>query len=143
VTSNTTDAVTGDKRTQFFVTPIRIIVSNPKTVNAAITSITKTGTTLAGPVYSFTAQAFEPMVVGDGRLLVVRVGSPSMPWTDPVTGVAKAGQGCDIVYSYYPTGATADPSQWANLIPITHAPYDTRINQKFGFARAPFRDTEG
>jgi hypothetical protein len=143
VTSNTTDAVTGDKRTQFFVTPIRIIVSNPKTTSAAITSITKTGTTLAGPVFSFTAQAFEPMVVGDGRLLVVRVGSPSMPWTDPVTGVLKPAQGCDIVYSYYPTGATADPTQWSNLIPITHAPYDTRINNKFGFAREPFRDTEG
>src|SRR5262249_55223749 len=26
---------------------------------------------------------------------------------------------------------------------ITHAPYDTRINTKFGFAMAPFRDAEG
>ncbi|HYF35268.1 MAG TPA: hypothetical protein VD994_08280, partial [Prosthecobacter sp.] len=84
VTSNTNaDGVT--PRTQFFVTPIRVIVSNPKTVNAAITSITKTGTTLAGPTYGFNAGAFEPMIVGDGRLLVVRVGSGSMPWNDPVT----------------------------------------------------------
>ncbi|HYF35387.1 MAG TPA: hypothetical protein VD994_08875, partial [Prosthecobacter sp.] len=52
-------------------------------------------------------------------------------------------QGCDIVYSYYPTGNTANPAMWGNLVPISHAPYDTRINTKFGFARAPFRDAEG
>lgn len=141
VTSNTGSGATA--RTQFFVTPIRVIVSNPKTTTAAITSITKTGTTVASPEFTFQAGAFEPMVVGDGRLLVVRVGCPSMPWTDPVTGVAKTAQGCDIVYCYYPTGATADASQWTNPVPISHAPYDTRINTKFGFARAPFRDAEG
>ncbi|MDZ4289416.1 MAG: hypothetical protein U0984_15740, partial [Prosthecobacter sp.] len=142
VTSNT-NVGGSTPRTQFFVTPIRIIVSNPKTTSAAITSITKTGTTLAGPEYTFNAQAFEPMVVGDGRLLIVRVGSGSMPWNDPETGAPKTAQGYDIVYSYYPTGTTANPAMWANLTPISHAPFDTRINNKFGFARAPFRDAEG
>jgi hypothetical protein len=143
VTSNTGTGSTA--RTQFFSTPIRIVVSNPKTTTAAITSITKTGTTTASPEFPFQAGAFEPMVVGDGRLLVVRVGSPSMTWTDPVTGNPgiTSGQACDIVYCYYPSGATADASQWNNCVPITHAPYDTRINNLFGFARAPFRDTEG
>lgn len=143
VTSNTGTGSTA--RTQFFSTPIRIVVSSPKTTTAAITSITKTGTTTASPEFPFQAGAFEPMVVGDGRLLCVRVGSPSLTWTDPVTGAAgiTSGQGCDIVYSYYTTGATADASKWTNCVPITHAPYDTRINNLFGFARAPFRDAEG
>jgi len=141
VSSNTN--VNDVRRTQFFVTPIRIIVSNPKTPNAVISSITKTGTTLAGPEFPFHAQAFEPVVCGDGRLLIIRVGSNSMPWTNPNTSVVQPAQGCDIVYSYYPTGSTADPTQWTNLIPITFAPSDTRINNKFGFAMAPFRDAEG
>lgn len=141
VTSNT--GTSPDNRTQFFVTPVKITVSNPKTASAAIRLIEKTGPTVAGPAYTFQGSAFEPVICGDGRLLIVRVGSPSLPWTDPVTGVAKPGQGCDIVYSYYPTGGDADPTQWGTLIPITHAPYDTRINTKFGFAMAPFRDPEG
>ncbi|TLD72693.1 hypothetical protein FEM03_01050 [Phragmitibacter flavus] len=141
VSSNTN--VNEVRRTQFFVTPIRIIVSNPKTASAAITSITKTGTTIAGPEFPFHAAGFEPVVAGDGRFLMIRVGSPSMPWTNPNTGAAMPAQGCDIVYSYYPSGNSADASQWTNLIPITYAPYDNRINTKFGFAMAPFRDAEG
>ncbi|MHA3775701.1 hypothetical protein ACXR0O_29655 [Verrucomicrobiota bacterium sgz303538] len=132
-----------DNHTQFFVTPVRITVSNPKTASASIRLVEKTGPTIAGPQFTFQGSAFEPVIAGDGRLLIVRVGSPSLPWTDPVTGVARTPQGCDIVYSYYETGAAADPTQWTNLIPITHAPYDTRINIKFGFAMAPFRDGEG
>ncbi len=143
VTSNSGTGSTA--RTKLFSTPIRIVVSNPKTPSAAITSITKTGTTTASIEFPFQAGGFEPMVVGDGRLLVLRVGSPSMTWTDPVSGTAgiTSGQGCDIVYCYYTSGATADASQWNNCVPITHAPYDTRINNLFGFARAPFRDSEG
>jgi hypothetical protein len=130
-------------RTQFFVTPIRITVSNPKTSTAFIRLIEKTGPTVAGPEFTFQGSAFEPVVAGDGRLLIIRVGSPSLPWTDPDTGIARTPQGCDIVYSYYTTGEAADPTQWTNIIPITHAPYDSRINTKFGFAMAPFRDGEG
>jgi hypothetical protein len=93
--------------------------------------------------FTFQGSAFEPVVAGDGRLLIVRVGSPSLPWNDPVTGVARTPQGCDIVYCYYEGGIPADPAQWTNLCPISHAPCDPRINTKFGFARAPFRDPEG
>lgn len=136
-------------RTQFFVTPIKLYVSNPKTTSAAIRSIVRdtsapnAGITVGGPEYAFNGNAFEPVIVGDGRLLIVRVGAGILPWTDPVSGTSYTGQGCDIVYSYYPTGDAADPTKWTNIIPISHAPYDTRINTKFGFAMAPFRDTEG
>jgi hypothetical protein len=132
-----------DNHTQFFVTPIRITVTNPKSTSASIRLIEKTGVTVAGPQFTFQGSAFEPIIAGDGRLLVVRVGSPSLPWTDPDTGLARTPQGCDIVYSYYSTGVEADPTQWTNIIPISHAPFDSRIKNKFGFAMAQFRDPEG
>jgi len=143
VTSNS--GTSPNNRTQFFSTPLKITVTNPKTTSAYIRLIEKTGPTLASPAFTFQGSAFEPVVCGDGRLLIVRVGSPSMPWTNPNTGAAGAtsGHGFDIVYSYYPTGNVADASQWTNIIPITFAPSDTRINTKFGFAMAPFRDAEG
>lgn len=132
---------------QFFVTPIKITVSNPKTTSAFIRLVEKTGTTLAGPVFTTPGLlAFEPVIAGDGRLLIVRVGAWSgLPWTNPNTGApgSTSGQGFDILYSYYPTGNAADPAQWSNLIPISFAPSDQRINTKFGFAMAPFRDAEG
>lgn len=141
VTSNS--GTSPNNKTQFFITPIQITVSNPKTVNASIRLIAKTGPTTGTPQFSFNGSAFEPIICGDGRLLITRVGSNNFTWTDPVTGTAHGPQGVDIVYSYYTGGNIADVTQWTNLIPITHAPYDTRINTQFGFAMAPFRDAEG
>ncbi|MDB6139394.1 MAG: hypothetical protein JWO94_2466 [Verrucomicrobiaceae bacterium] len=147
--TNWTATVAPTSRTQFFVTPIKIFVQNPKTLTAAIRSIVRdtsapnAGATVGGPEYPFQGNAFEPLIVGDGHLLITRVGSPSLGWTDPVTGTVHAGQGCDIVYSYYAAGGAADPTLWTNIIPISHAPFDSRINTKFGFAMAQFRDPEG
>ncbi len=124
--------------TQLFVTPLRIVVANPKTKDAFIESITKTGAPLAGPVH-LNAHGFEPTIVGDGRLLVFRI----------FGSVAPGAPRVDIVYSYYPTGAAADPREWKVLHPISHAPFDARINgmtsggAAFGFALSQFRDAAG
>lgn len=141
VTSNS--GTSPDNRVQIFSTPIKITVSNPKTTSASIRLIEKTGPSIAGPAFTFQGSGFEPVIAGDGRLLMVRVGSPSLPWNNPNTGAAMPAHGCDILYSYYTTGASADAAQWTNLIPITFAPSDNRINTKFGFAMFPFRDPEG
>ncbi|MBI5774283.1 MAG: hypothetical protein HZA89_11140 [Verrucomicrobia bacterium] len=135
-------------RVQIFVTPVQVVVTNAKASNAFIRSITKTGPTVGGPVFTFGDEMFEPVIVGDGRLLVLRVSGAQLPWTDPDTGLPKAAQGTDIAYCYYVDDGTtntlpANPTKWTNIIPITHAPYDSRINAKFGFAMAPFRDAEG
>lgn len=168
VSSNTGNGQTAPRRTRFYVTPITIVVSNAKSTAAAITSITRTNDasgqplpTLYSSIISFTpiggtpieleASAFEPVIAGDGRLLVVRLACPHFAWIDPEnatiqhppSGVVNQAQAIDIAYSYYPTGPVADPAQWQHLVPITHAPFDTRINGKFGFAMAPFRDPEG
>jgi len=142
VTSNS--GTSPNYHTQFFATPLQITVTNPKTTSAYIRLIAKTGPTTSTPQFTnWTGEAFEPIICGDGHLLVTRIGSGNLTWTDPVTGTQHGPQGVDMVYSYYPTGNVADVTQWTNLIPITHAPYDTRINTKFGFAMAPFRDPEG
>ena len=84
---------------RLYTTPTTIVVSNPKTASAAITSITTPGIRKASGVLPFAGLGFEPVIVGDGRLLVFRVASSSMPWTDPVTGLpgVTTGQACDVV----------------------------------------------
>jgi hypothetical protein len=127
---------------QFFVTPVTVIVDKPKTKDANIKSVTTSGAPVAGPIYHFQAAGNEPNIVGDGRLLVLRIGATKLPWTNPITGVGQQ-KPVDIVYSYYEGGDPADPRMWTNLHPITHAPHDPRINGKFGFAMNRFRDPSG
>jgi hypothetical protein len=127
---------------RIFSTPIQVVVTNAKTTNAFIRSITKTGATTGGPLFT-NCSGFEPVVVGDGRLLVFRVGSGSRTWINPSNNIAQPASAMDTVYSYYTNGAAADATKWTNVVPISFAPYDPRINGKFGFALRPFRDTDG
>ena len=140
-----TNDPTYPNKVQFFATPVTLTVTNPKTANASISSLTA-GTPVVGPSLGMT-EFREPNVVGDGRLIVMR-GANALPWVDPDTGVRHpstggSNQSFDICYSYYTNGAPCDVNQWTNIIPITHAPYDTRINNLFGFAMQPFRDAAG
>lgn len=145
VTSNTSGPNQPVNHMRIYSTPTRIVVSNPKTTSATITSIMTTAASTTSGQLPFPALGFEPVVVGDGRLLCLRVSSSSLTWTDPVTGQpgTTSGQPCNIAYCYYTDSTPANASKWKNFLPITHAPFDTRINNKFGFARAPFRDAEG
>lgn len=132
-----------EHRAALHVTPVRITVANPKTAAARILSIVRLGATVSSPKLPYLSEAYEPVICGDGRLLIIRLSAwQGVEWTDPNTQ-ARRKDPADIVYAYYPSGATADPTQWTNLIPISFAPYDRRINKKFGFAMTPFRDPEG
>jgi hypothetical protein len=125
---------------QFFVTPVHIVVHNPKTANAVITSVTRTpGTTIAGIPLPFSNGAFEPVICGDGKLLIVRFHADHLP----PASAPFAGQGADICYSYYSNGNTADPSLWTVFYPISHAPFDPVVSALFDFARQQFRDPAG
>ena len=135
-------------KTQFFVTPVEVVVENPKTTLASIKSITRTGPPVGGPIYpTNTGSAIrEVNVVGGGRLIVFRTSRSQFSWTDPVSGVVNGPQTYEIVYSYYTPqqgSNPCDPTKWTTLIPISHAPFDSRINSKFGFAMNPFRDPAG
>jgi hypothetical protein len=128
---------------QIFSTPVQITVTNAKTTGAVIRSITRKAPPTAGPVF-YNCEGFEPMVAGDGRLFVFRIGGgTARTWINPNSGTNMPADRFDICYSYYTNGAAADVTKWTNLIPITYAPYDSRIYSKFGFAMAPFRDAEG
>ena len=134
---------------QFFVTPVTVRVSNPKTAAATISSITA-GTPVGGPVIPVAgASCLEINISADGRLLVLRIAGKNFAWTDQTTNQPQPSQAYNIVYCYYSGGTPADPTQWSSFLPITHAPFDKRINGKgptgfgYGFALAPFRDAAG
>ena len=136
---------TNANKEQLFSTAVTLTVTNPKTSFAKISSV-QTARPVAGPLLSMTAFR-EPNVVGDGRLIVMRGAGP-LPWVDPDTGArhpstGTSNQSFDICYSYYTNGSPCDLNQWTNIIPISHAPYDSRINNLFGFAMQPFRDAAG
>lgn len=150
VTTNEPDAQ-GKRTTQFFVTPVTVRVANPKTANATISSVVTNDSPIAGPLFSiattgFGGSGFEPVIAGDGGLLVLRIASEEYTFTHPVTGVTSPA-GHDVVYSYYDPEVqgthAADPREWDTIYPITYAPDDARINGKFGFARQVFRDAAG
>ena len=126
-------------------TPVTITVQNPKTVNASIKSV-EPGTSTTGPLIQDVGGKEPTIIGGDGRLLVWRLGNNARTWRNPNTGAMMPSQAADIVYSYYDDSAeTCDVSKWTaeNMVPISFAPIDTRINTKFGFARNRFRDAQG
>ena len=105
-----TNDPTYPNKVQFFATPVTLTVTNPKTANASISSLTA-GTPVVGPSLGMT-EFREPNVVGDGRLIVMR-GANALPWVDPDTGVRHpstggSNQSFDICYSYYTNGAPCE-----------------------------------
>ena len=129
----------GKTSVELWGTPLSVRVDNPKTANARLGSITA-GTPVKGPtwpIFSF----LEPMITSDGHLLVARTPDSQFTWpssTGPVTG------SYNMVYSPgNPSASPCDVTQWTQLYPISHAPYDSAVNERYGFARVPFRDPEG
>ncbi len=119
-------------------TNIVVTVANPKTDTAFIEDITVTS--MAGSPPFQANNMFEPQISNDGKLVIGRISNTTHSWTDPVSGTTHGPMYADVVYSYSPTG---DPADWDAVMPLSHAPYDTRINQQYGFAMHPFRDPEG
>jgi len=127
-------------------TPVKITVQNPKTVNASIKLVEVSPDFTVGPIIQNVGGKEPTIIGGDGRLLVWRLGNNARTWKDPNTGETRLSQAADIVYSYYDDSTTTcDVTKWTaeNMVPISFAPMDTRINTKFGFARNLFRDAQG
>ncbi len=140
---------------RLFATRVELLVDNPKTAAASIFSVSvlsqSSGPSLSGPIdlagntAPFHGWAFEPTIAVNGRLMVVRVASADMTWTDPAGGAPQiTPQHVDIVYSWSDTpNEPVDPQKWSAFFPIALAPYDPRINATVGFAMEPFRDPSG
>jgi hypothetical protein len=140
---------------RFFATRVELLVDNPKTASASIFSVTalsqSSGASLTGPIdlmgntAPYHGWAFEPTIAVNGRLMVVRIASPDMTWTDPAGGTPQiTPQHVDIVYSWSDVpNEPVNPLNWSKFFPIALAPYDPRINTTVGFAFEPFRDPSG
>lgn len=135
--------------------PVRVVVDNPKTSRARIASIDRIGGIKTVELVQRFPHLFEPMITGDGRLLVARIqsnlgagGGPTdlIPWNDP-DGVPRISQ-FDIGYAYNPPGSgfdACDISGWnqMNFRPISYAYSDPQVRERYGFAKYPLRDSEG
>lgn len=121
---------------------LEIAIENPKTPSARVARVTPVpGSVRIGPIHQYILMA-EPVIVGDGRLLVTRLGFDNATMPDRVTVVPKT----NIVYSVYPaTDPQCDVTRWTHFHPIWGAPHDTVNNMaaRYKFARYPFRDSLG
>jgi len=121
--------------------PITVRVSDPKTAGASIADVV-VGEPVEGAIVPGQF-LLEVAVTNDGHLIVARIDTPEFVWRNP-SGSDQRSHFVDIVYSFYPGGADpCDVAQWRQWYPISHAPYDLRINNLYGFAVHPFRDAEG
>lgn len=128
---------------QMWGTPVHVEVADPKTPGASIVSI-EMGKPVAGAFLDDSLEWTEPMVTRDGRLLTGRIGIiPLRTWTNPQTGEVRT-EFYDIMYSQLPDDAEpCDVTGWQDFHPISHAPYDPRMQGRYGIAAYPFRDGEG
>jgi hypothetical protein len=129
----------GKSTIELWGTPISVRVDEPKTATARLGSISA-GTPTKGASWALAA-FLEPMVASDGHLLVARIPDSQLTWPSASGSVSGS---YNIVYAAGdPSAAACDVTQWQQLYPISHAPYDQATNERYGFARYPFRDPEG
>jgi hypothetical protein len=127
-------------KTQFWGTPITIVINNPKQTYASIADI-QIGSPVAGPIIDG-KNVFEPMVTKDGRLIVARLGQTSFNWPDEQGAVRQGSY--DVVYAVAPESSSpCDVTQWGQFYPISHAPYHAEMKNRNGLAKYPFLDPEG
>ncbi|TLU64324.1 hypothetical protein FE810_12030 [Thalassotalea litorea] len=147
----------GSNSRQLFGTELRVRVENPKTVNAQIVEVTELRE-ITGNVFNIDS-FFEPTITSDGRMMTMRVDpSSNYSWYD--NDGTRRNSSSDIAYlvPQNPDNPTytdndgnqqiaqaCDVRQWQNtdIRPMGHAPFDNTINQRYGLAMHPFRDSEG
>ncbi|WP_086932635.1 LamG-like jellyroll fold domain-containing protein [Agarilytica rhodophyticola] len=140
------DQQRGKETKRLVSTEVTVRVANPKTRNAKIVDVDLGNVVISPTHLPIDDTFFEPMVVGEGRLLVGRTGAGGtfMPWTNS-KGVTKTSF-TNVVYmtNDRPDNFKAcDVRQWNKVFPLSHAPYDNTINQRYGFAMQKFKDTAG
>ena len=133
----------GSEKVRFASVDAEVKVQSPKTKSAKIISVTLDKDTIElGPDFHVPKLA-EPVIAGDGRLIVARVHNADLSLHDG-TVVEKA----NLAYNVYGKDkAQCNVNLWKNETwrPIAYAPYDTTNDMpgRYKFARFPFRDTLG
>jgi hypothetical protein len=116
-------------------------VSNPKTAQARIAAVDFSSEYKVSPMRQ--GVLFELNTPADGRLLVTRRQGLPLVWRHSTSGQMRAGS-YETVYAVAPENAApCDASQWGDLRPISHAPFDPQVKSRYAFAKYPFRDPMG
>lgn len=116
-------------------------VSNPKTKNAEIAAVDISADYKVAPIRQ--GVLYELNTPADGRLLVTRRQGLPLIWRHSTTQQMRAGS-YETVYAVAPdSAAPCDASQWGDLKPISHAPFDPLVKSRYPFAKYPFRDPMG
>ena len=121
---------------------VRVRVENPKTAQARIAEITHE-TPVLGSQFPFT-DFFETTTPADGRLIVGRTAGSTIRWVDE-DGDNRS-SGIDSVYLVNDNPDAFEPCdvrQFDKVYPLSYAPYDATINNRYGFAMHPFRAPDG
>ncbi len=136
--------------------PVTITVANPKTKNAYIESVELSRDVNGEPSIEY-SRAFsglelrfllEPQFTADGKLLVTRTANSGINWLkEGGVNPGRKSSRVDIVYIRNSNGPEAglacDIKLFDTIYPFSYAPSDPKINQRYGFAKYPFRDPMG
>ncbi len=125
-----------------YETPIRVIIEKPKTAQASIRDIRVLGNSRRTARFDGAKIIFEPIIAGeDKRLFIGRVAMSELDWDN--NGSPRTGT-YDVVYSAGSDSfAPCDTRGFDHLTPVSHAPFDNDIKNKYGFAANRFRDPMG
>ena len=121
---------------------VNVRVENPKTPEARIAEITHEEPVL-GLTFPF-KDFFETTTPADGRIIVGRTAGSTISWVDE-QGNDRSG-GIDSVYLVNDNPdafESCDVRQFDKVYPLSYAPYDGTINNRYGFAMHPFRTPAG
>ena len=115
------------RSSELWTTPVTITVRSPKTRNAAVANVEVRGDPVRSPIPGTPGRSgvlmFEPVISGDGRLLILNSGDT-------------------LLYSVIRQGGTpCDARGWERLAHVSKMHRDPAM-ARYGIARYPIRDTE-
>lgn len=130
---------------------LTVRVSDPKTATAKIVEVTPVPGSYVQSVVggAFSGDSLvEPNVTQDGQLFLWKASALPNEWqfTSPVTrrNTRYPAGSRPVLYFYNDDpNKPCDITQWQTPKPLSHAPFDPAINNKYGFARYQFRDAQG
>tara|TARA_Y100000768_G_C23991135_1_gene693268 strand:- start:5733 stop:8732 length:3000 start_codon:yes stop_codon:yes gene_type:complete len=142
---------------QFYSVDLKVIVSNPKTVDARVEWVEAVDDSLKQSRTFKINVIKEPVFTADGRLMITRIGkNVKHRWSvqDGLTWSPNNGSEYENVYfAAGPDDNPCDVSKWETMQPFSYAYLDPKLNRfancsgpkcekRYGFAAYPLRDGE-
>ena len=120
-------ATPSGRGSELWSTPVTITVRNPKARNGTVARVERRGAPVRSPIQGTPARSgdlvFEPVMSGDGRLLILNAGDT-------------------LLYSVMDAGATpCDARNWKRLAHLPRMHRDPKM-QRYGIARYAIRSSE-